>query len=56
MSLGSFFKGTSVDQNSKFEDKDKKIINSTKWPEIFDKKVDISKVRNCILIYIGKTG
>ncbi|CAI2376831.1 unnamed protein product [Moneuplotes crassus] len=44
MSLGSFFKGTSVDQNSKFADKDKKIINSTSWPEIFNQKVDISKV------------
>lgn len=44
MSLGSFFKGTSVDQNSKFTDKDKKIINSMTWPEIFNEKVDISKV------------
>lgn len=44
MSLGSFFKGTSIDQNSKFTDKDKKIINNTKWPEVFEQKVDISKV------------
>jgi len=44
MSLGSFFKGTSVDQNSNFADKDKKLINAIKWPVIFDQKVDISKV------------
>ena len=50
MSLGSFFKGTSVDQNSKFQDKDKKIINSTRWPEIFNEKVDISKVFSDALI------
>lgn len=48
MSLGSFFKGTSVDQNSKFQDKVKKVINNMSWPEIFDKKVDIAKVSNLI--------
>ena len=50
MSLGSFFKGTSVNQNSKFADKDKKVINSTKWPEIFDKKVNISKVSTMVMM------
>jgi serine/arginine repetitive matrix protein 1 len=55
MSLGSFFKGTSVDQNSKFTDKDKKIINSTKWSEVFDKKVDMSKV-SCPTLTIGQYG
>jgi serine/arginine repetitive matrix protein 1 len=41
---GSFFKGTSHEQDARFKDKEKKLIQSTKWPEEFDKPVDISKV------------
>ena len=44
MSLGSFFKGTSHEQNSRFKDKEKKLINSRKWPDEFEQRVDFSKV------------
>lgn len=30
-----FFRGTALDQNVKFKDKDKQIIASWKWPESF---------------------
>ena len=42
---GSFFKGTSQEQDARFKDKEKKLIQSTEWPVEFDKSVDISKVR-----------
>jgi len=42
--IGSFFKGTSTDQDIRFKNKEKKLIANTKWPEEFEQKVDLSKV------------
>ncbi len=41
---GSFFKGTTHDQDVRFENKEKKLMQSIKWPEEFDQCVDLSKV------------
>ena len=41
---GNFFKGTSTEQDARFGDKQRKLILSKQWPEIFDMKVDIKKV------------
>ena len=46
MSGGGFYRGTSQDQDARFSNKDKKLLNSMKWPEEFSKKVDLKKVRN----------
>ena len=33
MATGNFFKGTSHDQDARFSNKEKKLINSMIWPE-----------------------
>ena len=40
----AFFRGTGIDQNVKFKDKDKQLIRETDWPPEFEKQVDLSKV------------
>lgn len=40
----SFFRGTQLDQNVKFQDKNKKLIKERSWPDIFNHKVDFNKV------------
>ena len=40
----AFFRGTQIDQNVKFKDKDKQLMNETKYPSEFNQKVDLSKV------------
>lgn len=40
----AFFRGTKVDQNVKFKDKDKQFIKQWKWPAEFDQPIDLSKV------------
>lgn len=42
---GSFFKGTSHEQDARFKNKEKKLMQSIKWPEEFDQQVDITKVK-----------
>jgi len=42
---GGFFRGTSQDQDSRFSDKEKKLIKSTKFPPEFEQKVDMKKVK-----------
>jgi serine/arginine repetitive matrix protein 1 len=37
-------KGTSIDQDGRFTDKEKKLIAKTKFPPEFDTKVDLTKV------------
>ena len=44
MATGNFYRGTSVSQDARFCNKDKKLLNSRTWPPEFDKKVDIKKV------------
>ncbi|KAF8819311.1 PWI domain-containing protein [Cardiosporidium cionae] len=39
-----FYRGTTHDQTPFFANKEKKMIESKKWPSSFSKKVDISKV------------
>ena len=40
----SFFRGTQLDQNVKFKDKDRELTKKMNFPPEFDKQVDISKV------------
>ncbi len=40
----SFFRGTQLDQNVKFKDKDKELTKKLQFPPEFDKPVDINKV------------
>ena len=40
----AFFRGTQIDQNVKFKDKDKQLIRDTEWPASFDQPVDLRKV------------
>lgn len=44
MSLGSFYKGTSLEQDGRFKNKNKLLLDNIKFPKEFDEKVDISKV------------
>lgn len=43
MSAG-FFRGTTHEQDSRFSDKEKKLIQQKQWPAIFDTPVDLNKV------------
>ena len=38
------YTGTSVAQDGRFSDKEKRLLRSRQWPASFDLKVDISKV------------
>ncbi|KAI8917738.1 hypothetical protein DFJ77DRAFT_531323 [Powellomyces hirtus] len=49
MGDAGFFKGTSAEQDSRFGDKQKKLLKSMKFPKIFDKKVDIKKVNLAVI-------
>eukprot|EP00826_Nyctotherus_ovalis_P001639 TRINITY_DN10278_c0_g1_i1.p1 TRINITY_DN10278_c0_g1~~TRINITY_DN10278_c0_g1_i1.p1 ORF type:complete len:267 (-),score=86.94 TRINITY_DN10278_c0_g1_i1:148-948(-) len=41
---GSFFKGISQEQDIRFKNKERKLMQSIKWPKEFDESVDLSKV------------
>ena len=41
---GSFYRGTTTEQDGRFSNKEKKIIRSQNWPEQFNMRVDIKKV------------
>ena len=44
----AFFRGTGIDQNVKFKDKDKELVRSMAFPTNFDEPVDLKKVsENC---------
>jgi hypothetical protein len=47
----SFFRGTQLDQNVKFKDKDLELTKKMMFPADFDKPVDISKVSNRVPKY-----
>lgn len=49
MEGGSFFKGTSSEQDRRFSDKERKLLKSTKFPPAFDQKVDMRKVNLPVL-------
>ena len=40
----AFFRGTQIDQNVKFKDKDKELARTMKFPPEFDQQVDLKKV------------
>ncbi|CAG8513465.1 9426_t:CDS:2 [Paraglomus occultum] len=44
MGDGGFFKGTSLEQDSRFANKQKKLLKSMSFPSDFNKKVDMTKV------------
>ena len=44
----AFFRGTQIDQNVKFKDKDRQMIRDTEWPASFDQPVDLRKVSRII--------
>ena len=44
MSLGSYYRGTTHDQDARFRNKDKKILDSMKFPKEFETKININKV------------
>lgn len=44
MSRGSYYKGTSTEQDGRWKNKDKILMDSKKFPKEFDVKVDIAKV------------
>jgi serine/arginine repetitive matrix protein 1 len=41
---GSFYRGTSINQDGRFTNKEKKLIQAKTWPEIFDQRIDLTKV------------
>jgi serine/arginine repetitive matrix protein 1 len=45
MTDAGFFKGTSADQDSRFSDKNKKLMKSMKFADNIDRKVDMKKVQ-----------
>ncbi|GAB5593621.1 hypothetical protein Unana1_08521 [Umbelopsis nana] len=49
MGDAGFFKGTSADQDTRFSNKQKKLLKSMKFPPEFDQKVDFSKVNLTVL-------
>ncbi|ETW51536.1 hypothetical protein C923_00502 [Plasmodium falciparum UGT5.1] len=42
---GGFYKGTSTEQTPYFGDKEKKLIEKIVWPEIYNKKIDVNKIK-----------
>ena len=40
----SFFKGISQEQDIRFKNKERKVMQSIKWPKEFEEPVDLSKV------------
>jgi len=44
MGDGGFFRGTSQEQDTRFSNKEKKLLKQTKFPPEFSTKVDMKKV------------
>ena len=44
MATGNFYRGTSATQDSRFSNKDKKLLKQFNWPPEYSQKVDIRKV------------
>ena len=43
--MSNVFRGASAEQDSRFTDKAKKLLRTTKFPSNFDTKVDMKKVQ-----------
>ncbi|CAA9987957.1 pre-mRNA splicing factor, putative [Plasmodium knowlesi strain H] len=41
---GGFYKGTNTEQTPYFGDKEKKLIEKMAWPEIYNQKIDLTKI------------
>jgi len=41
---GAFFRGTTHSQDGRFSDKEKKLMQTMKFDEILDKRVNLNKV------------
>ncbi|GAB66223.1 splicing factor, partial [Plasmodium cynomolgi strain B] len=48
---GGFYKGTNTEQTPYFGDKEKKLIEKMTWPEIYNQKIDLTKIN---LDVVGK--
>lgn len=44
MSRGSFYKGTTIEQDTRFKNKEKLLLDKKNFPKEFEMKLDISKV------------
>jgi serine/arginine repetitive matrix protein 1 len=44
MSLGSYYRGTTHEQDARFKNKDKKLLEALKYPKEFETKINIDKV------------
>ncbi|KAF0491445.1 PWI domain-containing protein [Gigaspora margarita] len=49
MGDGGFFKGTSLEQDSRFSDKQKKLLKSMNFPAEFNRKVDLKRVNMTVI-------
>lgn len=38
-------RGTSIEQDSRFKDKTKQMLQESTWPDKYDKKINLKKVR-----------
>jgi len=44
MSLGSFYRGTTHEQDGRYKNKEKKLLENNKFPKEFEQTIDITKV------------
>jgi hypothetical protein len=44
MSRGSFYKGTTIEQDARFKNKEKLLLEKKNFPKEFEMPVDINKV------------
>lgn len=44
MSRGSFYKGTTIEQDARFKNKEKLLLDKKNFPKEFEMKLDITKV------------
>ena len=44
MSLGSFYRGTTMEQDGRFKNKEKKLLENITFPKEFEIPIDIKKI------------
>lgn len=44
MSLGSFYRGTTLEQDGRFKNKEKKLLGNINFPKEFEIPIDIGKI------------
>jgi len=45
MSLGSFYRGTTIEQDGRFRNKEKKLMGNINFPKEIDTSIDPSKIK-----------